>query len=208
MSADAIVDLYERHAHDFDRDRSRSLQERAWLDRFLALVPRSGTVLDIGCGTSEPIGRYLLDAGVQVVGIDSSPSMIALCKARRPDAEWIAADMRHLELGRRFNGLLAWDSFFHLHMDDQRQMFPRFAKHAEPGAPLMFTSGPSHGEAIGSCFGEPLYHGSLAPSEYEALLVANGFTVVSYVPDDPECGGHTVWLARFVADRTRRAASS
>jgi len=81
------------------------------LDRFLALVPRSGTVLDIGCGMAEPIGRYLLDAGVQVVGIDSSPSMIALCKARRPDAEWIAADMRHLELGRRFNGLLAWDSF-------------------------------------------------------------------------------------------------
>jgi cyclopropane fatty-acyl-phospholipid synthase-like methyltransferase len=197
MSWDAIVDLYERHAQDFDRDRSRRLQEKAWLDRFLVHVRPSGTVLDIGCGMAEPIGRYILDVGLNVVGVDSSRSMIEMCKTRFPDAEWIVADMRRVALGRRFDALLAWDSFFHLHMDDQRRMFPRFADHALPGAPLMFTSGPSHGEAIGSYCGEPLYHGSLAPSEYEALLSRNGFEVLSYVPEDPECGGHTVWLARL-----------
>ena len=42
---------------------------------------------------------------------------------------------------------------------------------AESGAPLMFTSGTSEGEAIGS------------------------FSVQRYVPNDPECGEHTVWLA-------------
>ena len=104
--------------------------------------------------------------------------------------------MRQLELGRRFDGLLAWDSFFHLHTDCQEPMFPRFARHAASGAPLMFTSGPAHGEAIGSYCGEPLYHASLAPSEYEALLSANEFDVLAHVAEDPGCGGHTVWLAR------------
>ena len=145
---------------------------------------------------AEPIARYVLEAGFGVVGIDSSRSLIEMCRARFPRSEWLVADMRRLRLERRFDGLLAWDSFFHLHMDDQRAMFPRFAAHALPGAPLMFTAGPSHGEAIGSYRGEPLYHGSLDPSEYEGLLSANGFAVLSYVAEDRECGDHTVWLTK------------
>jgi SAM-dependent methyltransferase len=200
VSHDAIISLYERHASSFDRDRSRSLQEKAWLDRFLSYVRPSGTVLDVGCGMGEPIARYLIEAGFHVVGIDSSPSLIDLCRSRFPDAEWLVADMRRVALGRRFDGVLAWDSSFHLHKDDQRVMFARFAAHARPGAPLMFTSGPSEGEAIGSCCGEPLYHASLAPAEYEQLLAASGFTVRAYLPDDPDCGQHTVWLATYMSN--------
>jgi hypothetical protein len=106
----------------FDHDRSRGLQEKAWLDRFLGHVRPGGVVLDIGCGMAEPIGRYVIEAG--------------------------------------------------------------------------FTSGPEHGEAIGSYGGEPLYHASLGPAAYERLLLVNGFSVAAYVADDRDCGGHTVWLAQ------------
>jgi hypothetical protein len=104
--------------------------------------------------------------------------------------------MRKLSLGKTFNGLLAWDSFFHLSHEDQRRMFPLFRSHARNGTALMFTSGPSHGVAIGSYHGEPLYHASLAPEEYRTLLDANGFCVEAHVAEDPNCEGHTVWLAR------------
>ena len=43
-----------------------------------------------------------------------------------PTQEWIVADMRKLALQRKFSGILAWDSFFHLCHDDQRNMFPVF----------------------------------------------------------------------------------
>ena len=66
-----------------------------------------------------------------------------------------------------------------------------------PDAALLFTSGPSHGEAVGSYRGEPLYHASLAEDEYRSLLRANGFVVVDHVAADPGCGGHTVWLAQL-----------
>jgi len=145
----------------------------------------------------EPIARYLLDKGCRVVGIDSSGSMIAMCVERFPESEWLVRDMRTFELGRRFDGILAWDSFFHLGADDQRAMFPRFAAHARHGAPLMFTAGPIAGEAIGCYRDEPLYHASLDPAEYERLLVANGFSVQAYKAQDQDCGEHTVWLARF-----------
>ncbi len=197
MLHEAIIDLYERHAADYDRDRGRALLERAWLDRFLSYVPESGTVLDLGCGTSQPIARYVVETGHGVLGVDSSPSMIALCRARLPESEWVVADMRKLALARRFAGILAWDSFFHLHMDDQRGMFPRFAAHASPGSLLLFTSGTSHGERIGSYRGEPLYHASLDPGEYEALLQGNGFELRAHVVEDPQCGDHTIWLATY-----------
>jgi 2-polyprenyl-3-methyl-5-hydroxy-6-metoxy-1,4-benzoquinol methylase len=201
MSSRDVIDLYERRARDFDRDRGRSLQERAWLDRFLSDVPPSGVVLDIGCGMAEPIARYIIEAGFAITGIDSSPSLIDMCRTRFPDSAWHVADMRQLAVGRRFDGLLAWDSFFHLTMADQRAMFPRFAAHALPGAPLMFTSGPSRGESVGSYCGEPLYHASLDPSEYEQLLVANGFSVLAFRAEDPDCGEHSVWLAKYRGER-------
>ena len=46
-----IVGLYEENAAAWDRQRGREpLHERAWLERFAALVPEGGDLLDIGCG--------------------------------------------------------------------------------------------------------------------------------------------------------------
>jgi SAM-dependent methyltransferase len=195
--ADKIIDLYDRHAHDYAEDRRRGDgSETAWLDRFGALLRRGSSVLDIGCGSGAPIAEYLVNKGFAVDGIDSSPTLIALCRERLPQRSWHVGDMRGLALVRTFDGLLAWDSFFHLSHDDQRRMFPIFKRHASPRAALMFTSGPSHGEAIGSYGGEPLYHASLGPQEYRALLKANGFLVVEHIVEDPDCCGHTVWLAQ------------
>jgi SAM-dependent methyltransferase len=194
--AERIVGLYERHAHAYDKERARRLMEQTWLDRFLALIAPRGSVLDIGCGMGEPIARYIVERGHDVTGIDSSPAMIALCRDRLPHQSWLVSDMRTLSLGRRFDGILAWDSVFHLTGDDQRRMFPIFRAHAAPHAALMFTSGPRAGGAMGTYGGEPLYHASLDPQAYRALLAESGFDVVSYTPEDPACGGHTVWLAR------------
>jgi SAM-dependent methyltransferase len=165
--AAGIIDLYQRKASDWIESRARSrLIEKPWLDRFRALLPPAAPILDIGCGSAAPMAAYLIELGHSVVGVDSSPAMIEVCQGRFPDQEWIVADMRGLSLQRTFSGILAWDSFFHLCYDDQRRMFPVFRAHAAPNAALMFTSGPAHGEAIGSFGGEPLYHASLDPAEY------------------------------------------
>ena len=198
MSADDIIGLYERKAHAWVADRSRQTVfiEKDWLDRFTALIPAGGTILDLGCGPGKPMAAYLLTQGFNVCGVDSSPAMIGVAKANFPACEWIIADMRRLALNRGFDGVMAWDSFFHLDPDAQRRMFPIFYAHAKPGAPLLFTSGPRHGEAIGNLHGEPLYHASLAPEEYRTLLATAGFTVVDARMEDPNCGGHSIWLAR------------
>ncbi|MBW8318179.1 MAG: methyltransferase domain-containing protein [Rhizobium sp.] len=194
--AERVVGLYERHARAFDDIRSKHLFEKPWLDRFAANLANGATVLDIGCGSGEPMAADLLARGLAVTGVDSSETLIGLCRERYPSGDWRVADMRGLALGRTFDALLAWHSFFHLTPDEQRAMFPLFAAHSADGAMLMFTSGPAEGVAIGSFEGEPLYHASLGPEEYRRLLRENGFAVVDHVADDPDCGGATIWLAR------------
>jgi SAM-dependent methyltransferase len=194
--ADQIIGIYKRHFEAFDHRRGRSLFEKIWLDRFREAMGRHATVLDVGCGMGEPIARYMIDHGHTLTGVDTSPGMIGLCRERFPDHEWIQADMRGLDLGRAFGGVIAFNSFFHLTRADQNAMFPVFGKHAAPGAPLLFTSGPGDGEAIGEMEGEPLYHASLDPDEYRSLMDDNGFDVLKFIPDDPECNGHCVWLAK------------
>jgi len=195
-SADQIIDLYDRNASTWDRLRGNRLTERKWIERFRSLLQPSATVLDLGCGSGQPVARHLIEAGLAVFGVDASTHMIALCTERFPNQQWLEADMRTLGLDQTFAGILAWNSFFHLNPDDQRRMFAIFQQHAAPGALLMFTSGTALGEALGEFQGETLYYASLDPQEYRAQLQEHGFEVLDHRVEDPDCGGLTVWMAR------------
>ncbi len=200
--ADRVIDHYERHAREWDADRNLYVDpwnDKPWHDRFIGLLPAGAAVLDLGCGSGSPVARYMIERGLHVTGVDSSPTLVSLCRKRLPDQEWRVGDMRSLSLDRRFDGLLAWDSVFHLAPGDQRRMFDVFARHAAPTAVLMFNSGRDHGEAVGQYRGDPLYHASLRANEYRALLGRIGFEVVAHVIEDWQTGGgRTVWLARRV----------
>jgi trans-aconitate methyltransferase len=193
-----VWQLYEQFAHRFDRERRRFIGEDAYLNEVLPRIDRKHPrILDLGCGSGHPIARYFIDRGCDVTGVDAAPAMITICRERFPRMTWIAHDMRALNLGRHFEAIVAWDSFFHLSADDQRAMFPVFRQHAAQGALLLFTSGPKASEAIGDLFGRELYHASLDTDEYRSLLAENGFSVLIHRVEDPECDKHTVWLAQY-----------
>jgi SAM-dependent methyltransferase len=199
--ASRIIAHYEKHALAWDRDRQISARngiwnDKDWHDRFIRNLAEGAGVLDLGCGPGRPVAQHLVNRGLRVTGVDASPTMISLCRERLPDHEWIVADMRDLALGQRFDGILAWDSFFHLSHEDQRRMFSVFANHASVGAWLMFNTGPQHGESIGAYRGDPLYHASLSSNEYEALAAASGFEVALHVVNDAAAGGRTAWLCQ------------
>jgi len=187
--------VYEANAERWDAERSRHLFEGAWLDRFLAHLPKGGAVLDLGCGSGEPIACHLIAQGCAVTGVDFSPAMLALARQRFPNATWIEADMRSLDLGIRFAGIIAWDSFFHLDRDEQRELIPRLVRHLLPGGALLVTVGPEDGEAIGRVGDGAVFHASLSPAEYAERLDAVGLRIERFVANDPDCGGHSVMLA-------------
>jgi trans-aconitate methyltransferase len=200
MGPDDILPTYDRLADRFDAARDRTLFERPWLDRFLAFVPPPRRVLDLGCGTGLPIARYLVERRAELTGVDGAARMVALFEQNLPAVPVLQARMQDLDLSQRFEGVLAWDSFFHLSLDDQRAMFRIFAAHVAPGGALMFNTGPKAGEAWGTigsqAEGAEVYHASFDPETYRAFLEAAGFDVLRYAPEDAQARGRTLWLAR------------
>lgn len=201
MKPEDVISTYDREGVAWAATRDRRLTERPWLDRALAIAPHARgrrRVLDLGCGSGRPIAEYLVERGCLVTGVDASRPMIELFARIVPRAIALHADMRTLRLSDLFDLVIAWDSFFHLSPHDQRAMFPVFAAHATPGGVLLLTTGPRAGEVIGRIGESELYHASLDPEEYRELLAEHGFEELGYWPEEPACGGRTIWMARRV----------
>jgi SAM-dependent methyltransferase len=189
-------DIYERNAARFDRERPKVLFEKVWLDRLLELVPDNGSILDVGCGAAEPIAAYFIDQGRLVTGVDASAAMLEISRTRYPDLHWWHQDMRTLTIDQTFDGVVAWNSFFHLTQDEQRAVLPALADRVSPGGALMVTVGDKDGEVTGRVGDDTVYHSSLDAEEYRSILNSLGFEIVKFVIEDLDCDYHSVLLAK------------
>jgi len=189
-------EVYERNAERFDRERSRVLFERCWLDRMVDGLGRGAAVLDLGCGAGDPIAAYMDSRGFHVVGLDASRAMLRIAGKRFPQGDWRLGDMRRLDLAERFDAILGWDSFFHLTAEEQRGTLIRIAAHLRPSGRVMLTVGPTSGEVAGHVGDDAVYHASLSPQEYTQRLDALGLDMLDFVKEDPAAWGRTVLLAR------------
>lgn len=193
-----VYKVYNKIATWFSENRYDGLMERNYLNDLIAQLPTNATILDLGCGTGNPILKYLISKKLNVVGVDASSEMLKIAKTNFPAVEFILQDMRLLHLNKKFDAIIAWHSFFHLPASDQPDMFQRFEEHLNPNGILLFTSGTEHGEAWGMNGGENLFHASLDTKEYENLLKKHHFEILKHKIKDPECGNDTVWMAKYI----------
>lgn len=192
-----VYKVYDQIAHWFAANRPTNLMEQNYLDTMLNQLPTNPKILDLGCGTGMPILNYLTHKNCSVTAIDASEAILEIARRNFPEQEFILQDMRKLQLNGKFDGIIAWHSFFHLPLVDQSLMFKNFATHLNPNGILLFTSGSEFSETWGINGGKNLFHASLATETYRELLTQNGFEIISHTIDDPNCGGATVWMARL-----------
>jgi len=104
-------------------------------------LPDGASVLDIGCGTGLPITQVLIERGLQVYGVDASPSMVAAFRANFPGVpvECAAAEDSAF-FGRTFDAVVSWGLFFLLEEETQRQLITKVAGALKTGGSFLFTS--------------------------------------------------------------------
>ena len=200
QSKENVCASYEKIADWFDA-RKDYLYEQSWLDKFLSQLKPMSNILDIGCGMGEPIDKYFLDRSFNVTGVDGCKKFIEIASQRLPQGNFILSDMRGLELKQKFDAIIAWNSFFHLAADDQKNMFNTFVQHLNDGGIFMLTTGSEAGEVWSDNGGENLYQASLSPDEYKQLFKEYGFELIDYKINDKDCNDHTVWLVQLKGGR-------
>ncbi len=98
------------------------------------------TVLELGCGTGR-VTLPIAAAGVSITGIDSSPAMLDVARARSGGADnprWRQDDMASFQLEQRFGlVIIPFRSFQHLlSTAEQRACLRRIHDHLLPGGRL------------------------------------------------------------------------
>jgi SAM-dependent methyltransferase len=94
------ADRYD-DAYDSDAAAGRNVHGEA--DFVERLGPRS--VLDAGCGTGR-VARELARRGLDVVGVDLDPHMLAVGRRKAPDLEWKVGDLATIALDRTFDAVV------------------------------------------------------------------------------------------------------
>lgn len=92
-----------------------------------------GSVLDAGCGTGR-VGAELARRGLDVVGVDLDPAMLARARAKAPGVTWVQADLAHLALQRLFDTVVvAGNVMIYLTPGTEGLVLATLARHTRPG---------------------------------------------------------------------------
>ncbi|MBA4389119.1 MAG: hypothetical protein C0404_14195 [Verrucomicrobia bacterium] len=194
------MQAYDAIAADFDRNRSRT-GGLEYVDRFCNLVARGGRVLDIGCGAGIPVTQRLVSRGFAIVGLDFSARMLELARKNVPEAAYELADISTWTPVGRFDGVIAWDSTFHLPPEQHVPVLGKIHGALNLGGLLMMTYGGRKGQVSSTMFGQTFQHFALASEEYSAALQQFGFNVIFTEVDDPSSAGHVILCARKTREK-------
>lgn len=194
ISPNEIGKRYDKIANHFECKRSLTLGLN-YIDRFLSLLSSESkhhTVLDIGCGTGIPLTKYLISNGAEVTGLDISIEMLKKAKKKMPNENFIRADITKFESNKKYDGILAWDSLFHIPIKKQEKTIKEIIGLLKKKGIFLFTIGGEHGELVSEMFGQQFYYSSLSNSQYEDILVEENCQIIVNELDDPRSKGHRV----------------
>jgi len=99
------------------------------------LGPRS--VLDAGCGTGR-VAVELARRGLDVMGVDLDPSMLAVARDKSPDLAWVEGDLSTVDLERSFDVVvMAGNVMIYLAAGTEAAVVANLTRHLRPGGALV-----------------------------------------------------------------------
>ena len=200
-------DLIADKWHANVRDASYVKRVLGYVDLILEGLPSGAKVLDLGCGTGNPIAKHVAQRGFRLTGVDQSRRMLEIARRKVPQAEFIHADMVHVDLNDQYSAAIAWDSAFHVERKYHSTLYQKLARALEPEGKLLlsvggsdpgdFSSGETDAESFTSeMHGHTFFYSGYDPDVARKLLEKAGFEIELWEVDDPSSRGHIAVIAR------------
>ena len=156
--------------------------ERPILREIVDPLP-AGVALDAACGTGR-LTEYLVERGHRVIGVDSSPGMLAHARARLPDTDFRPGDLGALPVDDDSVDLVVC-ALALTHLPDLAPAIAEFARVLRPGGHLVISDCHQELVALGSmprvrlASGEPAFLPTFRhrASDYLSAALPVRFTV-------------------------------
>ena len=190
-SATDSTNGYETIAVRFMDYRATSTVGVATVRIWAQSLPRGAAVLDLGCGSGQPMSQVVIDAGCALHGVDASPSLLAAFRARFPHAPAECNAVEHSEFfARTFDGVLAWGLLFLLRPEKQALVIRKVARALNAGGQFLFTAPAQVCTWSDAMTGQTSI--SLGADAYRQTLSAAGLTLIDTFIDE---GANHYYLA-------------
>jgi len=170
---------------------------RGWVDDLASRLDHGAQVLDIGCGAGVPADHFLVDAGLQVTGLDISPVQIERARTLVREATFVCCDIVDFDLKpQSFDAIISLYAMIHIPLDDQRALLPRIFATLRPGGLFLVIVGHERWTGVEDYLGAPMFWDHADADTYLEWLHYDGFEVHwhRYIPEGDV--GHTLVLAR------------
>ncbi len=166
---DQITDRWADNA--FNRENGLAQHKRA-----IRFVKSRGNALDVGCGCTGRIIDLLLSEGFTPEGIDVSENMISLARQRHPHVLFHQQDISKWESSSKYDFISAWDSIWHIPLEQQREVLTRIIKSLNTDGVLIFSFGGIDKEAshVDDAMGPEVYYSSLGVNGFLQLMLDLG----------------------------------
>jgi len=195
---DAISREYRTDLGESSASNSESTSTyRAWIDELVSRLDVGARVLDIGCGAGVPADQFMVEAGLDVTGVDISPVQIDRARVLVPQATFVCCDIVDYALEpQSFDAIVSLYALIHVPLDDQRDLLPRIFGALRPGGLVLAIVGHEQWTGVDDYLGAPMFWEHADTDTYLAWLREDGFDVLwhRFVPEGDV--GHTLLLAR------------
>ncbi|MDW6004320.1 class I SAM-dependent DNA methyltransferase [Vibrio mangrovi] len=145
-------------------------------ERAIAFVKTRGKALDVGCGCTGRFIDLLLQQGFQPEGVDISEEMIRLAREKHPEIVFHHQDICEWGLPDTYDLITAWDSIWHIPLEQQENVLTKLASALNPNGVLIFSCGgvDEPGAHEDDFMGPTVSYSSLGINGFLRLLMAHG----------------------------------
>lgn len=182
MTRQAYNGAADKYHSLFYNEMNEKEYDRNLLDSFSELLEPGASVCDAGCGPSGHIGRYLLDKGLKITGVDISDRCVELASENNPEIRFIREDIVNMSFpDESFDGVISCYSIINTPKKHVGRIFAEFKRILKPRGYLLVAVKEGDEEGIINDFlgvEADIYFSLFNESEIKQFYSDNGFWLV------------------------------